>query len=283
MQTYKLIGLIALLVGLVLSGCVAQATTTTAAPTLAEVTFTAVDYAYQGPEQIDAGLTNVTLVNEGATAHHLQLARLPEGATPEEIFGLFQENPPAALQALTFVGGPGLIDPGLRQAVLIDLLPGTYLALSFVADEAGVPYMARGMAMPFTVVAATNTADVTTPPVEAHGTAQLLDFSFVLPAAIAAGEQVWQVVNEGQEPHEIMVMQLADGKSVSDALAFLHAPTGTPPYASIGGFQAITPGQTGWLKLDLAPGNYVAICYIPGAATGELHFDMGMVQAFTVE
>jgi uncharacterized cupredoxin-like copper-binding protein len=143
--------------------------------------------------------------------------------------------------------------------------------------------MARGMAMPFTVVAATNTADVTTPPVEAHGTAQLLDFSFVLPAAIAAGEQVWQVVNEGQEPHEIMVMQLADGKSVSDALAFLHAPTGTPPYASIGGFQAITPGQTGWLKLDLAPGNYVAICYIPGAATGELHFDMGMVQAFTVE
>ncbi len=201
----------------------------------------------------------------------------------EEIFTLFQENPPAALQALTFVGGPGLLDPGRRQDVVIDLLPGTYLALSFVLDEAGVPYMAKGMAKPFTVVATATASAVATQSPQADGVAKLLDFAFVLPTAIAAGEQVWQVVNEGQEPHEIMVIQLADGKSVNDALAFLHAPDGESPYVNVGGFQAITPGQTGWLKLALAPGNYVAICYVPGSATGELHFAMGMVQQFTVK
>lgn len=281
MRTDNRIRLIALLVVLVLSGCVVQATTP--AQALPTVNFTAVDYAYEGPDEVEAGLTSVILHNKGQTAHHLQLARLPEGTTAEAIFGLFQENPPAALQALTFVGGPGLLDPGLQQEVVIDLLPGAYLALSFVLDETGVPYMAKGMAKPFTVVAAATASAVATQSPQADGVAKLLDFAFVLPTAIAAGEQVWQVVNEGHEPHEIMVMQLADGKSVSDALAFLHAPANEPPYTSIGGFQAINPGQTGWLKLNLEPGNYVAICYIPGSATGELHFEMGMVQAFTVE
>lgn len=270
----------ALLAVFLVSGCVVPAPPN-AAQALPTVTFTAVDYAYQGPEQIDAGLTNVRLVNEGQRAHHLQLARLPEASTVDAIITLFQENPPAAIQALTFVGGPGLLDPGLRQDVVIDLLPGTYLALSFVLDETGAPYMAKGMAKPFTVVAPATAPTAHT--MTANGTAQLLDFSFVLPAAIAAGEQVWQVVNEGHEPHEIMIMQLAAEKDISDVMAFLHAPAGEPPYTSIGGFQAITPGQTGWLKLDLAPGNYVAICYVPGSATGELHFAMGMTQAFTVK
>lgn len=281
MRTRNPLLLAALLVLIVLSGCTVQANTTTPEQTLPTVTFTAVDYAYEGPDQIDAGLTNVTLINEGQTAHHLQLARLPEEKTVEEIFALFQENPPEAIGALTFVGGPGLLDPGLRQDVVIDLLPGTYLALSFVLDENGAPYMAKGMAKPF-AVAAGETASAT-PSIEADGTAQLLDFSFVLPAEIQSGEQVWQVVNEGQEPHEVMIVKLADGKDVGDVLAFLHTLDGEQPYANIGGFQAITPGQTGWLKLDLAPGNYVALCYVPGAETGELHFHMGMIQAFTVK
>jgi len=281
MRTRNPLLLAALLVLIVLSGCTVQANTTTPEQTLPTVTFTAVDYAYEGPDQIDAGLTNVTLINEGQTAHHLQLARLPEEKTVEEIFALFQENPPEAIGALTFVGGPGLLDPGLRQDVVIDLLPGTYLALSFVLDENGAPYMAKGMAKPF-AVAAGETASAT-PSIEADGTTQLLDFSFVLPAEIQSGEQVWQVVNEGQEPHEVMIVKLADGKDVGDVLAFLHTLDGEQPYANIGGFQAITPGQTGWLKLDLAPGNYVALCYVPGAETGELHFHMGMIQAFTVK
>lgn len=281
MRTRNPLLLAALLVLIALSGCTVQANTTTPEQTLPTVTFTAVDYAYEGPDQIDAGLTNVTLINEGQTAHHLQLARLPEEKTVEEIFALFQENPPEAIGALTFVGGPGLLDPGLRQDVVIDLLPGTYLALSFVLDENGAPYMAKGMAKPF-AVAAGETASAT-PSIEADGTAQLLDFSFVLPAEIQSGEQVWQVVNEGQEPHEVMIVKLADGKDVGDVLAFLHTLDGEQPYANIGGFQAITPGQTGWLKLDLAPGNYVALCYVPGAETGELHFHMGMIQAFTVK
>lgn len=284
MRIYQTLLYSALLAILLVSGCVVQASPTGEAPqSLPSVTFTAADYAYEGPDQIDAGLTNVTLVNEGQTAHHLQLARLPEGQTAEDIFALFQENPPAAIQALTFVGGPGLLDPGLRQEVVINLLPGAYLALSFVLDETGLPYLARGMAKPFAVVASATNSVVTASPVATDDVAQLLDFSFVLPTAISAGEQLWQVVNKGHEPHEIMVMQLAADKTVRDALAFLHAPAGTAPFTNIGGFQALTPGQTGWLKLDLAPGNYVAICYIPGSATGQLHFDMGMVQPFTVQ
>ena len=34
---------------------------------------------------------------------------------------------------------------------------------------------------------------------------------------------------------------------------------------------------------DLDPGEYVAICLIPDAATGQPHLALGMIQGFTVE
>ena len=43
------------------------------------------------------------------------------------------------------------------------------------------------------------------------------------------------------------------------------------------------PGQTGWAHLDLTPGDYVAVCFIPSAAhEGKPHFALGMVKGFTV-
>jgi hypothetical protein len=272
--------LAALLVALLSSGCTVVAATGAPDPSLPELALTAVEYAYAGPDRVEAGLVTVSLTNQGQEPHHAQLARLPEGMAPEELMALFQEDALAAIQSLTYVGGPGLVDPGLSSQVVLDLTPGQYMVLSFWTDAEGVPNLARGMAMPFQAVAGAQ-ADLPAP--KADGTVKLLDFAFVLPSPIAAGRQTWQVVNEGQEIHEIMLMKLAEGATLDDAMAFLHAPRGEPPYANVGGFQAISPGETGWLQLDLEPGNYVALCYVPGAETGELHLAMGMIQQFTVE
>lgn len=269
-----------LVVALFLSGCAVAASPAPDQP-LPELLIQASEYAYDVPDRIEAGLTTVALENEGELAHHAQLARLPEGMTLEAWLGLMQENPPAAIQAVTYVGGPGLLDPGLRQEVVLDLLPGTHLVISFVFDAEGVPYLAKGMVKLFEVVAPSTAAKIQ--PMESNGTVELLDFSFILPAEIGAGPQVWEVVNEAQEIHEIMVLKLADGKNLHDVMAFLQTPDGEAPYVNLGGFQAITPGESGWLKLDLEPGEYVVTCYVPGAETGDPHFAMGMIQSFTVK
>jgi hypothetical protein len=44
-----------------------------------EVHFTASDFAFEGPESIEAGMITLVLTNTGETWHHLQLVRLPVG------------------------------------------------------------------------------------------------------------------------------------------------------------------------------------------------------------
>jgi uncharacterized cupredoxin-like copper-binding protein len=144
-----------------------------------------------------------------------------------------------------------------------------------------MPHLAKGMMAPMEVVQGSQPADI--PEIKADATIKLLDFSFALPAEVKAGKQVWKVVNEGKQVHEIAIIRLGEGKTMEDIAAFMEAPHGTPPFADAGGFQAIDPGDMGWLTLDLQPGNYVALCYVPDPSTGHAHMEMGMVMPFTVK
>jgi len=57
---------------------------------------------------------------------------------------------------------------------------------------------------------------------------------------------------------------------------------GPPPFTGIGGVAPLSPGLTNYLLLDLTPGNYLTICFVPDAATGMPHFMMGMLAGFSV-
>ena len=97
-----------------------------------------------------------------------------------------------------------------------------------------------------------------------------------------AGKQIWSVTNKGQQLHEINLMKLSTGKTIDDVMAWVMQPAGPPPFMNVGGFQGINPGATGWMELDLAAGEYIAICHIPDPATGKAHEQLGMVLPFTV-
>ena len=61
------------------------------------VTFTATEYAYDGPDSILGGLTRIELVNAGEQEHMLWLAKLDEGksfADIMEVFATYETNPP---------------------------------------------------------------------------------------------------------------------------------------------------------------------------------------------
>jgi hypothetical protein len=79
------------------------------------------------------------------------------------------------------------------------------------------------------------------------------------------------------------LLKLANGKSAQDVLTFFQKQQGPPPFADAGGMGALTPGMSGWLKLNLTSGNYVALCFVPDPKTGQPHFALGMMTTFTVQ
>lgn len=246
-----------------------------------KVTIKAHDYSFEAPTQIEAGLVSITLENEGQEPHHVQLARLNDGVSPEQFQTALQQNPEAALALVTWAGGPGVVDFGGSQEVTMDLTAGTYMLLCFIPSPDGVPHLAKGMVASLEVV--DKQAQTGGQPPKADATVKMNDFVFILPSAIKAGPQVWQVDNQGQQPHEIGLIKLAEGKTIADVSAFMAAPDGVPPFSDVGGLQAIDPGESGWVNLNLTPGEYVALCHIPDPASGKPHTELGMVAAFSVK
>ena len=59
--------------------------TATPVPQINQVSFTAVDYGFNGPDSIPAGMTTITLVNEGQDIHHQQLLKLPPGMAAADL------------------------------------------------------------------------------------------------------------------------------------------------------------------------------------------------------
>ncbi|MGH2558346.1 MAG: hypothetical protein ACRDJH_04710 [Thermomicrobiales bacterium] len=108
------------------------------------------------------------------------------------------------------------------------------------------------------------------------------DFAFAMPLAIGAGEHTWKIVNAGQQPHELQVFKLGPGTTPDDVAT--GAIVGTPAdYTPVGGMQALASGLSGWMTLDLGPGEYVAICFVPDPASDHRHHELGMIVSFTVE
>lgn len=240
----------------------------------------ATDHHFALPQRVAAGMVTIEFKNEGREPHHAQLARLNDGVSMEQFTAALQEGPLPALALVTLTGGPGVVDPGGEQTVTVELPAGQYVLLCFVPDADGVPHLAKGMIATLEVVAGDVAA---AQPPASDAAVTLVDFSLILPPVIHPGEQIWKVTVAGKQPHEIMLLKLAGGKSMADVAHWLHQPQGAPPFANVGGMQGLAPGASGYLHLNLTPGNYVALCHIPDAASGKEHAELGMVMPFTVK
>ena len=221
------------------------------------------------------------MLNTGAEPHHAQFMRVNDDATMEQVQAALEQSPEAAFQFVTFQGGPAGVIPGGTSEVYVDLPAGQYLLVCFLPSPDGVPHVAKGMIMPVTV---SDSGDSTTTAamLPTDTTITFDDFAFEMPDTLSAGHHDIEVVNVGQQPHEMSVLKLADGATADDVNAFFMGQTaGPPPFADFGGMQGIMPGATAVLSLNLEPGTYFASCMIPDPASGESHLALGMGQIFT--
>lgn len=282
--TRFLIGASALVATVLLVACAAppSAPSAPSAPAgPAAVTFKGADFSFEGPEQIPAGLTTINFQNVGKEWHHIQFARLNDGVTFVKLTEAMQKGDPAFMTMMSFVGGVAALDPGGNGSVTLDLAEGEYVLMCFIPSADGVPHVAKGMVRPLTVKGAASAAAAEP---KADVTVNMKDFHFTMPAEVKASKQVWKIVNDGPQPHEIAIIKLAEGKTIEDIYAWYAKPEGPQPFQFVGGMQGMSVGApAAFINLDLQPGAYVATCDIPDPASGKPHSALGMVMPFTVK
>lgn len=283
----KTVFLAALLV-LLLAGCAPVSPQAgAAAPAAPEsaipaVTIRTKDYSFEGPDELPAGLLSVTIVNDGPQPHHIQLARLNDGVTLDDLNAALQQSPEAALPLVSLEGGPGVVPAQGVQTVTMNVPAGQYVLVCFVPDvKDGLPHLAHGMIQPITVVEQAGAQTAQEPAADME--VEMRDFAFTIPVEVGAGAQTWKVTNKGQQPHEVALIKLGEGKTMDDVMHFLEQPEGAPPFTDAGGLQAIMPGASAWIDLELTPGTYVALCHVPDPASGKAHEELGMMTVFQVQ
>ncbi len=257
----------------------AGSATAATAPPANVVTFIARDYGFEGPAQIPAGITLFRLDNQGKELHHMVIARLDEGRTYDSLLAAMRKpGPPPRWMYLA--GGPNASNPGAGSNATMNLIPGHYAIMCFIPGADGVPHMAKGMISPLEVTAATGPMAREVP---ADVTITLTDYGFELSSPLTAGNHVIAVENHGPQPHEVVLARLSPGKTVKDIEAWEKGgEKGLPPVSPLGGIAPMMATESGQFTVDLTPGDYALICFVPDSKDGKPHLVHGMVKSVKV-
>ncbi len=244
------------------------------------VTVEANDFAFSLPATVPAGVVTFRLVNHGKESHHAQVVRLEGGKTAADVIKTFA-NPVAIPEWMRYLGGPVGTAPGREQRSTTRLTPGRYAMICRIASSDGAIHLMKGMIREFEVIAAGDDASDELP--TATDTITMNDYGYASSRPLGPGRHTIRVENAGPQPHELVMLRLNPGKTPADfakwGLAGRHGPA---PAMPIGGVEFFDRGAAGVFEVDLAPGDYGYICFVPDAKDGKRHFLHGMVTQFTV-
>jgi hypothetical protein len=140
--------------------------------------------------------------------------------------------------------------------------------------------MAKGMVGSITVLPESNGATMPT----ADVTLRVSDYKFTFSKPITAGKHVINVVNDAAQTHEVVFVKLAPGKKIADVMNWAEKDMlkGPPPGETVPGMAGIAKGHAASFPVDLKPGTYGMICFVPDAKDGKMHLLHGMTKQFTV-
>lgn len=246
------------------------------AETINSADYTIRGFEFVGPTTLPAGMTTLTFTNESDRDDDIfALVSIGGGRTLDDFFqamgSVMSGESIVVPEWVTFVGGSPIgVDDTRSYSTFLS--PGSYHLVSIGADEEG-PYAARGLVLPIAVEA---------PAVDFDATVTLQDYEFVIDSGLAAGSQILRVHNAANQIHEMIMFPLPPGMSVEDMLMAMEqgGDEGGPPGSMVQGMWAVDPGVTVYVTVDLVPGAYGILCFIPDADGP--HFMSGMVAEVNV-
>jgi len=252
---------------------------------------------FQMPDTIKSGWNTFLYKNLSTQTHFFLIDKYPDGKTledaktlvvphfengmklinegkSEEGFAEFGKLP-SWFSDVKFLGGSGLISPGLTAETMINLEPGYYLIECYVKMSDGVFHNAMGMLEELVVL------DINSGNKVLEATVNI-DISstegIVFKDSILSGNHIFlvnykdQIVHENFVGHDINLVKLdnnaklevlekwmnwADPKGLIDP-----APAG---FIFLGGLNDMPAGNKGYFTAMLEPGNYALISEVPDA------------------
>lgn len=119
-------------------------------------------------------------------------------------------------------------------------------------------------------------------------TVKTQDYKFVgMPTSLAAGVHNFEILNEGTEPHVLLIVRKKAGVAASYEEILADPASAESKVDTVAaGFNP--PGGNGYAVATLEPGEYLALCPVSkgttmsAEGTGEPHFMLGMQQIITV-
>jgi hypothetical protein len=274
----------------------AGTTTTTQAPAatapvaVQELEVVATDHTFAiYPEgELRPGWTELRLRNDGAEAHQIMFARLKDDVDPDEVAAAAagDSSGAGAIEFVDMLGGVSYIGPGHEITALVDLPEGPVMAMCYVPDANGVAHALMGMTATLQVGGGQVGGGDT--PVDGDeplaGTIELAEDGYQLPDTWEPGW--YHVVNTDDQLHELSLMRLdrapdpAETETMVADLAANRVPA--IDLEATGGMGAVSPGFDGYLYLDLAPGTYLAVDFMPDPGEPRPHMLDGYYATFEV-
>lgn len=252
------------------------------------VTIKTADFIFlEVPDTIPSGMNTFRIENQGAFPHNAGIARLTGDHTYEEMIEYVENNGHQFPEWAVFMGGPSAPLSGETSEATLQLYPGNYALICGVPVPNGMPHFMKGMTKPLTVVE-NNGKDAQAPKEDL--VLVMDDYSFAMAPEITAGTKTILVKNEGEQPHEFLLVRLEEEKTAGDILNWLGMVTQTEagklpaaPGQFLNGVSPMKRGLENYITVDFSPGEYALVCPILDEGDGRPHFMHGMVHQFTVE
>lgn len=240
---------------------------------------------------LQPGWTLLNFHNVGVEAHQVMFARIKDGVDMAELAaaGAGDSSGAGAIEFVDMIGGVSYIGPDQDTTALVNLTEGMVMAMCYVPDVHGVAHALMGMTTALTVVAPDGDAESVEPDPELAGeavvgTIELSEDGYQLPDDLPRGW--YHVRNTDSALHELSLMRLSEpvaGDEVEALVGDLAA--NEPPQVeleAVGGMGAISAGFDGYLFLDLAPGDYLAVDFMPDPGNPRPHLQDGYYATFRV-
>lgn len=258
----------------VLTGCAKPAAV---APT--EIGLT--DFAIAVPASIPASMASFKVSNTGKEGHQAALVRLDSGKTYADWQAAMKDTtkgPPP--KWIVWMGGAHAF-PGASNEFTVPLEAGEYVWYCIIPGPDNVPHMMKGMMAPMTVTPST-AAMAAAPAFDID--VSMKDYDWDLSTPITAGKHTLRISTAaGGQPHEIVIVKLAEGKTAQDFMGWAEKMDGAPPIEALHGIAVMQPGQVNYQTVEFKAGKYAFVCFVPDAADGRPHFLHGMVKEMTVQ
>lgn len=222
------------------------------------------------PQGIPPGLVQLTIDNIDTEWHAAIIRQLNEGVSVEEFGTAFAQDPRSTFPLTSFIGGPDV--PGnTSMSGYYTLHTGTYI----VVDNWTDPWRFES----FQVEGETVSDQLP----QADVVVQMKEYNFDMPDSLPSGRHLWQFTNQGEFLHNLGIIRLSEGKSMDDLIAWSREGQGPEPFEYFTMWNILSPGTTSWGEIELQPGEYLAVDFMPDFASEDgWNIEQGMVQTFTV-